>query len=1297
MAQTLRIFISSPGDVAQERMLAARVLERLQGEFAGYFRLRPVFGAPEPVSPAMDLTEECVLPSETDIAVFILWSRMGGSVPDGAKKEDGTDHRWGTEWEFENAERAFREKGAPDVLMYRKIKKPEFNLLDAEEKHARREQKKQLDNFINHWFGNPREGFKVAFHVFESPDEFEEQLEIHLHKLIRQRLPEYVTADSGEVIPAGRVQGRPYRGLQPFNVEHAPVFFGRTKAIGGIKDALIRQAALDRVFVLVFGMSGCGKSSLVRAGVLPAITRPGVIEGVDLWRWCVFRPGDAAGDLFEGLARAVCRQALPEQGVDGADVGRLAGLFRDMPEQAVLFVRQGLQRAGENFAAQEARLTTPVARMALVIDQMEELFTLERVGCSERESFIAAVSALARSGDVWVIATMRSEYYPRCAEIPELLRMKEGAGQYDLLPPDFTEIGQMIRHPARAAGLLFEKDPATGERLDDVLHEAAARDSSALPLLEFTLDELFMRQAEDKILTFAAYRELGGIEGALARRAEEVYGSLAPAVQATLPAVLRALVAPGHGSKYSLVSRRVPVDSLAVTEENKALLDAFTGARLLVTDRAGDSRAVVGVAHEALLRHWPRARQWLDEDREFLQTRERVAGAAYHWRQEGRLSDLLLARGKPLSEALDMVARWRGDLTAEVIEYVEASARKETGIRKKKNALLATIFTLILGFWIYNSHLYHMAGASIIRANKACEDAGAATDLANSEKERADTATGEANNAKILAGIKTEFARLARRIADEKTALAEAAARIAGKQKEELENQKSHADAQAVTAREATGAAYKMKAIAERQAELALQAIIKGTAEIPEKLRNIPETAPVLSKVLAVYIDLLDPILLEMKPGTPAGTIEARINKAVTESYEKALDIADDLSVDKNNTEAMWKQVVALQRIAYALAYQGDMPGALERSGKSLEILAELATVVDNNEENLKLIEGYIGSHAMFQLFNRDPEGAIDTSSRGLEVNSKDAISRRTLAHGYLFNNQFEKAENIYLENLDWSDDFLNDFKRFRELGVTCPDMEKIEQLLMVKRYYNEGDNLQKARDYQGAIQAYEKSRKVALELIGNGNNIEIQQQLVDVYSSLGKIRWMIGDLPGSLQDYENMKDIAIELAGKINDNEDKYYQANSYAGIGLALRDLGNMQAAREAYDQCLSIITELAADKNNMGAQKDLAGAYMVYAKLELFDLRPKEAVAAAMKALESEPELIRAKIMLAHGYLFDNRFDKAKLIYMENKDSEVVVNGENKYFADAVLEEFDEFRKKGITHPDMEKIETLLQQFG
>ena len=245
----------------------------------------------------------------------------------------------------------------------------------------------------------------------------------------------------------------------------------------------------------------------------------------------------------------------------------------------------------------------------------------------------------------------------------------------------------------------------TNERLEDVLHEAAAHEPEALPLLEFTLDELYLQRTADNVLTFDAYRKMGGLEGALTQRAEDTFLSLSPEVQNVLPEVLRALVA--LGSEGDIVARRrVPVEVLANTPQKKSLVDAFIQARLLVTDRAEDGTTVIGVAHEALLRHWARLQQWLAEDREFLLTRDRVAAAAKNWIVEKKASDALLHEGKALTEANDILVRRRSDLDPILVEYIQSSQRKWRNARRRKwlsiGAVAAGFFVVISGFGIFS-------------------------------------------------------------------------------------------------------------------------------------------------------------------------------------------------------------------------------------------------------------------------------------------------------------------------------------------------------------------------------------------------------------------------------------------------------------------------------------------------------------------------------------------------------------------------------------------------------------------
>lgn len=684
---TLRVFISSPSDVRPERLIAERVVRRLDREFAYHLRVEAVMWEHEPLLASHHFQEKITVPHETDIVVVILWSRLGLTLPSDKfpgplSLKDVT----GTEWEFEDALKSYRECNRPDMLMYRKKVEVTGSLDDENAVSQRLQQIRLVKDFFRRWFVNEKDQLaSAASWSFDDAAAFEEMLETHLRELIRRRLQ---TTDGNTVPTAAHYFDNPFRGLLSFQLEHAAVFFGRTRARNELRELLARQAERGSAFVLVFGASGSGKSSLVKAGLLADLILPGMVGQVALVRYAILRPSDRGGELLEALAAAMieAKEALPELGARplGDTVETLTALLREAPGQAARPIRQGLAAAGRAAGLGDAG----EARLLVVVDQLEELFTQDNVPAAERDDFVAALEALAKSGHVWVIATMRSDFFDRLETIPALASLSEGEARFLLVPPGGDEIGQIIRQPAREAGLRFEVDPAHALGLDEIIRQATVTERGALPLLSFLLDQLWHRRNASGLLTFAAYEELGGLEGAVGRRAEEVFLAQPEAARNELALVLRALVT-AKGGKAT--SRSAPLSIFTAGSPRRALVDAFLdpGARLLVAD--ADARgARLRLAHEALLTHWPRARDQVAEDARDLELRGRLEQEAEGWRAASRRDKPSMARaaGLPLAEALALCTRWGAELPAEVTEFVTASRRVA---RRKRMRLIATL------------------------------------------------------------------------------------------------------------------------------------------------------------------------------------------------------------------------------------------------------------------------------------------------------------------------------------------------------------------------------------------------------------------------------------------------------------------------------------------------------------------------------------------------------------------------------------------------------------------------------
>jgi WD40 repeat protein len=751
MMKTIRVFVSSPGDVRTERTIAERLIRTTAEELgipvsvqysnllpdqqflqssdssiepdSGELILCPYFWEYQRFSPELGYQDQIPNTAGFDLVICILWSRLGTKLHPSFQMPDGSEPRSGTDFEIAWAA-AQRKKtpGVPQLHVYRNRSQPNPPLDSPERLEEFLTQWKSLNAFFDSWLKDDAGQFIGASNDYYNLEEFEQFFREHFRDFLSTQVSsERQRQLVGRPSQTRRWKENPFRGLQIFDFEHAPIFHGRTKAIGTVLEVLEIQIKAQRPFVLVVGASGSGKSSLVRAGVLPLLTQPETIEGIGLWRRAVTRPGAGGGDgdCFDALAAALLEpSAVPALRNSEAlnSVRDLATELRDHCESAALRVRDALDHAAREWKIQQShslqererqlrgsgrsqdadlvlqqrrRLELPKARLALVVDQLEELFTTAS-SPEVRQKYISAITGLVQSGRVFVLATLRSDFYPWYQQFPDLIELTRPAGKVDLRPPTAYEIGNMIRLPAEAAGLHFEQERGTAQRLDQALRDAASATPESLPLLEHVLSLLYDEQAVrgDDLLRWSDYRDLGELKGALARHAEAVFNTLQPHEQKAFPLVMRYLVTLGQGEEEVTNRRSAPYRDFVVSggtdRDQKAgaqgFVDRLIEKRLLVADTDPQGEVTVSVVHEALLREWQRVKEWLKENREFLRMRDRLDSSLKLWSNRGKQKDDLLGPGLPLAEGEKLLSDHEPSLSREQIEYIRASIaeRKRT-------------------------------------------------------------------------------------------------------------------------------------------------------------------------------------------------------------------------------------------------------------------------------------------------------------------------------------------------------------------------------------------------------------------------------------------------------------------------------------------------------------------------------------------------------------------------------------------------------------------------------------------
>lgn len=484
----------------------------------------------------------------------------------------------------------------------------------------------------------------------------------------------------------------PFKGLHYFDVADAELFYGREKLVAELVAQLSpppgqSQGEHSR-FLAIIGASGSGKSSLVRAGLIPAIQQQQAVAAsadpstpAPTWWMQVMTP---TATPLESLAMSLTQQ--------NDSIRATANLLDDLaadPRTLHLYLRKLLtsQTVAAPSTALQRGAASPTAprRALLIVDQFEELFTL----CRNREArkafvdnLLTAAGVTARNGSygfgldgpTTVVITLRADFYAHCAEF-EVLRTALERYQKFIGLMNQEELRRAIEEPARRNGWEFEQG------LVDLILDDVGNEPGALPLLSHALLETWHRR-DGHILTYEGYTAAGRVQGAIAQTAEKVFKqSLTPDQQVIARNIFLRLTELGEGvqdtRRRAALSELIPLSEKGQVVEN--VLKMLADARLVITDKG-----MAEVAHEALIREWPQLREWLADDREGLRVHRRLTEAAVEWQNLQRDPGALL-RGIRLDQTLDWAQEHGSALNDLEQEFLNASHQQVEQERQKQD------------------------------------------------------------------------------------------------------------------------------------------------------------------------------------------------------------------------------------------------------------------------------------------------------------------------------------------------------------------------------------------------------------------------------------------------------------------------------------------------------------------------------------------------------------------------------------------------------------------------------------
>lgn len=663
----IRIFISSPGDVQLERNIARGVIEEYNNLYAKSLKLEILMWEDFPLSADatfQDGINYFITNEPIDIAVFVLWSRLGTPLCSKFVKADGTPYQSGTEYEFDLMMKLRNDQGRPSrILTYVKKSEPSPEFSSMEELEDLLKQRKSVNSFIAEYFHDEETNSNYAYTPFGEIASFEDRFRTHLLNAIRDIV--------GESFEGKEWDGNPYVGLSSFEFDQQAIFFGRKQLIYETAAKLNTWEGENnyKKSLIVLGESGSGKSSFVKAGLLPIFCNKSSSSN-----YVIVHPSMFGGYMYQGLIDLVVEHFSFMGGHPFIDVLRKGiGVDTDFK-----FLSYELEQKA-------------TSDLIIYIDQFEELFSDNRITEDERERVILILKGLVSLRHIAVFISLRSDFYNRFSIYEGMAQIKEQCEVVDLPVMGPSEIAEIVEAPARKACLGWEINNQGIELNRRIIQDATA--IKDLPLIEFALSELYEARNEDDVLTWESYEKMGGLTGAIVNYANRCYEQLSAEEKVAFNDILGFVVTESASHKGTFVRKTSLKTDVEKSQTHVVVVEKLLHARLLVSDKDSHGQATLTITHEILLRSWDVVVKWIDGEREFISSNRHYEQLAQHWVNGGKHKKDLIKGRSQLMEAEYFHYKNRSRVSDNVLKFVESSFVKtsKAGLVWRIVALLATV------------------------------------------------------------------------------------------------------------------------------------------------------------------------------------------------------------------------------------------------------------------------------------------------------------------------------------------------------------------------------------------------------------------------------------------------------------------------------------------------------------------------------------------------------------------------------------------------------------------------------